>query len=132
MGMGFQRVEIPVPAPKTRAKPTGLPLPVHITSKLMLAAVFSLLTRMVTLLSDTPHLAMLNIQMCLSMFVLLDHLTICLGPSLHLHNRELVLPFSVASAQADVFATKLSKIGKILRIFDNLDKIKSRWVLCQN
>jgi hypothetical protein len=39
---------------------------------------------------------------------------------------------SVASAQADVFATKLSKIGKILRIFDNLDEIKSRWVLCQN
>ena len=31
--------------------------------KLILATVFSLLTRMVTLLSDTPHLAMLNIQM---------------------------------------------------------------------
>jgi hypothetical protein len=38
---------------------------------------------------------------------------------------------SVASAQADVFARKLSKIGRILRIFDNLDEIKSRWVLCQ-
>jgi hypothetical protein len=39
---------------------------------------------------------------------------------------------SVVSAQADVFAKKLSKIGKILRIFDKLDEIKSRWVLCQS
>jgi hypothetical protein len=38
---------------------------------------------------------------------------------------------SVVSAQADVFAKKLSKMGKILRIFDKLDEIKSRWVLCQ-
>jgi hypothetical protein len=38
---------------------------------------------------------------------------------------------SVVSAQANVFAKKLSKIGEILRIFDKLDEIKSRWVLCQ-
>ena len=35
-GMGFWQVEIPVPVPvpmaKTCAKPTGLPLPVHITT----------------------------------------------------------------------------------------------------
>jgi hypothetical protein len=43
-----------------------------------------------------------------------------------------MLLLSVASAQADVFARKLGKIGKILRIFDNLDEIKSRWVLCQS
>jgi hypothetical protein len=39
---------------------------------------------------------------------------------------------SVVSAQADVFTKILSKIGKILRIFDKLDEIKSRWVLCQS
>jgi|SRR5882762_9432139 len=39
---------------------------------------------------------------------------------------------SVVSAQADVFAKNLTKIGKILRIFDELDEIKSRWVLCQS
>jgi hypothetical protein len=33
---------------------------------------------------------------------------------------------SVVSAQADIFAKNLTKIGKILRIFDELDKIKSR------
>jgi hypothetical protein len=45
---------------------------------------------------------------------------------------EFKVTCSVASAQADVFARKLSKIGIILRIFDNLDEIKSRWVLCQS
>jgi len=39
---------------------------------------------------------------------------------------------SVVSAQADVFAKNLTKIGKILRIFDELDEVKSRWVLCQS
>ena len=39
---------------------------------------------------------------------------------------------SVVSAQADVFAKNLTKIGKILEIFDELDGIKSRWVLCQS
>jgi hypothetical protein len=39
---------------------------------------------------------------------------------------------SVVSAQADVFAKNLTKIGKILRIFDERDEIKSRWVLCQS
>ena len=32
---------------------------------------------------------------------------------------------SVVSAQADIFAKNLNKIGKILRIFDELDEIKS-------
>jgi len=39
---------------------------------------------------------------------------------------------SVVSAQADIFAKSLTKIGKILRIFDELDEIKSRWILCQS
>jgi hypothetical protein len=39
---------------------------------------------------------------------------------------------SVVSAQANVFAKNLTKIGKILRIFDKLDEIKSRRVLCQS
>src|SRR5882762_164180 len=37
---------------------------------------------------------------------------------------------SVVSAQAGVFAKNLTKIGQILRIFDELNKIKIRWVLC--
>jgi len=40
---------------------------------------------------------------------------------------KLTLASSVVSAQADVFAKNLTKIGKILRIFDELDEIKSRW-----
>jgi len=39
---------------------------------------------------------------------------------------------SVVSAQADIFAKNLIKIGKIQRIFDELDEIKSQWVLCQS
>jgi len=42
------------------------------------------------------------------------------------------LVLSVVSAQADIFAKNLTKIGKILRIFDELDEIKSRWVLYQS
>ena len=39
---------------------------------------------------------------------------------------------SVVSAQADIFAKNLTKIGKILRKFNKLDKIKSLSVLCQS
>ena len=39
---------------------------------------------------------------------------------------------SVVSAQADIFAKNLTKIGKILKVFDELDEVKSRRVLCQS
>ena len=37
----------------------------------------------------------------------------------------IVMLYSVVSAQADVFAKRLSKIGRILRIFDKLDESKA-------
>ena len=39
--------------------------------------------------------------------------------------KERAIVISVVSAQANVFAQKLNRIGKILRIFDKLDEIKS-------
>jgi hypothetical protein len=38
---------------------------------------------------------------------------------------------SVAVTQAGVFANLWNKIGKILKIFERLDYLRSQWVLCQ-
>jgi hypothetical protein len=38
---------------------------------------------------------------------------------------------SVAVTRAGVFANLWNKIGKILKIFERLDYLRSRWVLCQ-
>jgi hypothetical protein len=38
---------------------------------------------------------------------------------------------SVAVTQAGVFANLWNKIGTILKIFERLDYLRSRWVLCQ-
>jgi hypothetical protein len=38
---------------------------------------------------------------------------------------------SVAVTQAGVFANLWNKIGKILKIFEQLDYLRGRWVLCQ-
>ena len=48
------------------------------------------------------------------------------------HCAPSLTPGSVISAQADVLAKNLTKIGKILQIFDKLDEIKIWWVLCQS
>jgi hypothetical protein len=38
---------------------------------------------------------------------------------------------SVAVTRAGVFANLWNKIGKILKIFERLDHLRSQWVLCQ-
>jgi hypothetical protein len=41
------------------------------------------------------------------------------------------VPCSVAVTRAGVFANLWNKIGKILKIFERLDYLRSWWVLCQ-
>jgi len=43
-----------------------------------------------------------------------------------------LLRISVAMVITDVFAKILGKIGKILKLFNKLDEIKNRGVLCQS
>ena len=39
---------------------------------------------------------------------------------------------SVAAAQAGVFAILVNKFRKIMKIFQQLDHLRSQWVLCQS